>query len=69
VDRPTYDHSIAVLRSAVERSKLGNSDRVAALRKLAGFERQGAGEPARSGRGAEVLQPRVAEGPQTELAL
>ena len=68
VDRPTYDHSIAVLRGAVERAKLGNSDRVAALRKLAGFERQ-VGEPARSGHGAEVLQARVAKGPQTELAL
>lgn len=49
VDRTTYDHSIAFLRDAVERAKLGHTDRADALRKLAGFERRG---PRDGGRGS-----------------
>jgi hypothetical protein len=51
VDRPTYDHSIAYLRDAVERAKLGDSDRTDALRKLAGFERRGTGDAGRGSGG------------------
>jgi hypothetical protein len=35
VDRGTYDHSIEWLREAVARAKIGNSERTAALRRLA----------------------------------
>jgi hypothetical protein len=35
VDRPTYDHSIEVLRDAVDRAKLNDRDKLAALRRLA----------------------------------
>lgn len=39
VDRATYDRSIEILRSAVERARLGESDRLRALRKLEGLFR------------------------------
>ena len=35
VDRETYDHSIDYLRSAVDRARIGRSDRVQALKRLA----------------------------------
>ncbi|RKY72850.1 MAG: DUF763 domain-containing protein, partial [Candidatus Latescibacterota bacterium] len=35
VDRRTYDRSIEVLRSAVERARLGRRERMEALRRLA----------------------------------
>lgn len=35
VDRETYDHSIAVLRDALERSKVERSEKIAALKRLA----------------------------------
>ena len=35
VDRPTYDRSIEVLRDAVDRAKLNDRDKLAALRRLA----------------------------------
>jgi hypothetical protein len=37
VDRAAYDHSVDWLRTAVERAKLGVSDRTTALKKLAAF--------------------------------
>ncbi|MFB3880627.1 MAG: DUF763 domain-containing protein [Armatimonadota bacterium] len=38
VDRPTYDRSIEVLRDAVDRAKLNDRDKLAALRRLARYE-------------------------------
>lgn len=38
VDRPTYDRTIDVLRSAVNRAKVENTEKVAALKRLARFE-------------------------------
>jgi len=38
VDRPTYDHSIEVLREAVNRARIGDRDRMEALRRLARFQ-------------------------------
>jgi len=38
VDRETYDRSIAWLRDAVARARIGNSDRMQALRRLAQWE-------------------------------
>lgn len=38
VDRPTYDHSIAWLRLALRRARMGRSERVDALKRLARWE-------------------------------
>ncbi|MGD2218399.1 MAG: DUF763 domain-containing protein, partial [Gemmatimonadales bacterium] len=38
VDRETYDRSIEWLRDAVGRARLGNSDRLRALRRLTDWE-------------------------------
>jgi hypothetical protein len=35
VDRPTYDRSVEALRSAVEGAKLGQREKLEALRRLA----------------------------------
>jgi hypothetical protein len=35
VDRKTYDESVEYLRSALERAKMGHSDRLSAMRRLA----------------------------------
>jgi hypothetical protein len=40
VDRETYDRSIGVLRDALRQSRLGRTDKLGALRRLGGFERQ-----------------------------
>jgi len=64
VDRSTYDHSIAWLHEAVERAKVGHSDRVAALRSLARFERR---EP-RAAEPRPTPEPGAATG-QIELEL
>ena len=37
VDRTTYDHTIDYLRTAVDRARVGRSDRVAALKRLAAW--------------------------------
>jgi hypothetical protein len=39
VDRPTYDTSIAVLTDAVRKSRIGNTDKSDALKRLATFDR------------------------------
>ena len=39
VDRATYDHTIETLRSAVNRAKLGHSEKLHALRRLGEFSR------------------------------
>jgi hypothetical protein len=39
VDRPTYDTSIAVLTDAVRKSRIGNTDKTDALKRLATFDR------------------------------
>lgn len=39
VDRETYDRSIGVLRDALAQARLGRSDRLDALKRLAAFER------------------------------
>ena len=41
VDRPTYDNSIAVLTDAVRKSRVGNTDKTDALKRLATFGRPG----------------------------
>ena len=38
VDRKTYDQSVEWLRAALERAKMGRSDRMGALRRLAGMQ-------------------------------
>lgn len=38
VDRATYDRSISVLSEAVRKSRIGDSDKVAALKRLAAHE-------------------------------
>ena len=38
VDRPTYDRSISILRTAVSQARLGNSEKTAALRRLDHYE-------------------------------
>jgi hypothetical protein len=43
VDRQTYDHTIHVLRRAVDRSRLDRSERIHALKRLARFEEQSQG--------------------------
>ncbi|HSJ15764.1 MAG TPA: DUF763 domain-containing protein [Longimicrobiales bacterium] len=70
VDRTTYDHSIAWLRDAVTRAKLGNSDRADALRKLASFERRAEeAEDTRSDASRELEIPRAgAEAPRAREA-
>lgn len=40
VDRETYDGSIGLLRDALRQSRLGRTDKLDALRRLGGFERQ-----------------------------
>ncbi len=40
VDRETYDRSISILRRALRRAKLGRGEEVAALKRLANFERE-----------------------------
>lgn len=40
VDRRVYDHSIAVLERALQRARLGDHDRVEALKRLAAWERR-----------------------------
>jgi hypothetical protein len=37
VDRPTYDSSVDFLREAVNKAKVGPSDKLSALRRLARF--------------------------------
>ena len=37
VDRTTYDRTVDVLHSALERAKVGHTEKVAALRRLASF--------------------------------
>ena len=37
VDRPLYDATVATLKHAIESSKLGNADKLAAIRRLASF--------------------------------
>jgi len=39
VDRPTYDRSIEVLRESVDRAKLADREKLAALRRLARYQR------------------------------
>ena len=38
VDRPTYDRTIEVLRTAVDRARIDRSERVKALQRLAAFD-------------------------------
>jgi hypothetical protein len=45
VDRETYDTTIEWLRQAVERAKVGRSERIESLRRLAEWERE-SGQPA-----------------------
>jgi hypothetical protein len=44
-DRETYDTTIEWLRQAVERAKVGRSERIESLRRLAEWERE-SGQPA-----------------------
>ncbi len=37
VDRPAYDRTISAMKSAIERAKTGNRDRLNAIRRLARF--------------------------------
>jgi hypothetical protein len=38
VDRPTYDRNIEILRTAVAQARVGRSEQLEALRRLAGLE-------------------------------
>ena len=58
VDRDTYDRSIAILRAAVERSKIGNHDRMDAMRRLDGFRVQAERALALPERTAKVRESR-----------
>lgn len=39
VDRTTYDESVEFLRKAVSQARVGNTERLRALKRLGGFER------------------------------
>lgn len=39
VDRPVYDRSISILHKAISRAKIGDYDKMRAVRRLAGFEK------------------------------
>lgn len=41
VDRPLYDETVLILKRAIERSKLGSSDKLSAIRRLAAFWPEG----------------------------
>jgi len=49
VDRATYDRSIVWLRTAVDRARMGHTDRVQALERLAAWEREVTSAPAGEG--------------------
>jgi uncharacterized protein len=65
VDRATYDRSIALLRSAVRRSRTGYADKTDALRRLDRFEREPDAQPP----APEYATSRISESRGGEMAI